>query len=645
MNGRPPIAVCIVLFGAALFAACSPQGETLVNHAPDAEYVGLESCTDCHREIAASYRQTGMGRSWYRMTTQVAVESWNENNELVIPGSGLRYRMSERDGAYYMRQFMTDSRGQELAADERELVWVIGSNNHARIYVTEADGRLFQAPVCWYEEVSRWDLCPGFEHERSYFSRGISEDCAFCHNARMEPREGERFAFQKPFPQGIDCERCHGPGSLHVEEWTSDAATRTARAKPTIVNPRRLPPDERIDLCSQCHLGDLNAKSRVARHDRSMWDFRPGQPLIELTVPFRYADPSQDDFSIASQVDRLILSKCYVESGGGLECLTCHNPHVTVYHAERPSDLFRQKCLGCHNEKACSGDAAARRSTEGLEDDCVACHMRSGHPDDHPFTTMTDHWIRRTFATDPKRTHAAEIVPAFPEQFESLSPADQAFYRGKAAYQLHWNTLGDSSGGRLREAEHLLQTAIELGSATAEAWFLLGDVLALQGRIENAESAFREALERNPEHRNAAFELGRSLAERGSLDEALDVFQAMTIRNARDAGALSELGRLRLARGDVEGAIDVFSRAIEAEPWTALLYLNRGIALAWLGSFEAAVKDATQAIRLAPEDPNAWELYARVMMAVGRPEQADEGVRIHRRLIAFAGRDDRLGHP
>jgi len=646
MNGYPLLAGCVALFGAALFSACSPHGETFLNHAPDAKYVGLESCSNCHLEIATSYRQTGMGRSWYRMTTEVAVESWNENNEFVIPGSGLRYRMSERDGAYYMRQFMTDSRGEEFAADERELVWVIGSNNHARIYVTESDGRLFQAPICWYEEVSRWGLCPGFEHQQSYFSRGIDEDCVFCHNARMEPLAGERFTFRKPYPQGIDCERCHGPGSLHVEKWTSHAAKRTGDADPTIVNPRRLPPDRRIELCSQCHLGDLNAKTRVARHDRSMWDFRPGQPLTELTVPFRYTDPPEHEFSIASQADRLILSRCYEESGGRLECLTCHNPHVTVYHSERPADSFRRQCLGCHTEEACAHDGAARRSTEGLEDDCVACHMRRGHPDEHPFTTMTDHWIRRTIVTDPNRPHATEIGPAFPEQFASFSPADQAFYHGKAAYQFLWSTPGDPSSERLREVEHLLQTAIELGSATPEAWFMLGDVLALQGRIDDAESAFGEALDRNAEHRNASFELGRHLGNRGKLDESLEVFRAMTIRDARDAGALSELGRLRLGRGDVKGAIDLFSRAIEAEPWTALLYLNRGIALARLGSLEAATKDATQAIRLAPEDPNAWELYARMMMAVGRPEQAAEGVRIHRRLTAVvSGRGDRPGHP
>ena len=80
-------------------------------------YVGTAECVGCHPDVAATFAQTGMGRAFYPMTPETAVEDFARDNEIEIPGTGLRYRMIERDGRYYQRQFVPDSRGGELVAD------------------------------------------------------------------------------------------------------------------------------------------------------------------------------------------------------------------------------------------------------------------------------------------------------------------------------------------------------------------------------------------------------------------------------------------------------------------------------------------------------------------------------------------------
>jgi hypothetical protein len=109
-------------------------------------YVGDAACRECHLGIATTYRDTGMGKAFYPLTADVVVEDFTDDNEFEVESTGVRYRMFERDGKYWQRQFVLDSSGRELAGDERELVFVVGSNNHSRSYITMIGEKLFQAP-------------------------------------------------------------------------------------------------------------------------------------------------------------------------------------------------------------------------------------------------------------------------------------------------------------------------------------------------------------------------------------------------------------------------------------------------------------------------------------------------------------------
>src|SRR5690606_33173902 len=109
---------------------------------------------------------------------------------------------------------------------------------------------LFQAPITFYTQKGKWDMAPGFENgASSRFSRVIETECVTCHNAYPEFIEGSRNKYAQIL-HGIDCERCHGPGSLHVQEKSRGHIVDTSKSPDyTIVNPRRLSVELQNDVC------------------------------------------------------------------------------------------------------------------------------------------------------------------------------------------------------------------------------------------------------------------------------------------------------------------------------------------------------------------------------------------------------------
>lgn len=603
--------------------ASDPTSPPFLNMAAEVKYVGAAECRSCHLGIHTTYKQTGMGMSLYPLTADNVVEDFTDNN-LLVTDTGVRYRMYERDGRFYQRQFVLDSAGNEMAAEERELINVIGSNNHSRSYVTMIDDKWFQAPVCWYPQAEKWDLCPGYQIANEHFSREINSSCIVCHNGRMELVEGERNQYQEPVPHGIDCERCHGPGELHVARWNTGETPRGETDR-TIVNPRRLPTQERVEVCFQCHLGDARATTTVAVHGRTRESYRPGERMIAAMIPFRYADKTEWDFGLSSQADRMLLSKCYEASDRKLECLTCHNPHVTVYSEDTTPDFFRRKCLTCHDVESCTEPFETRATTQP-SDNCVTCHMRTAEPDDQRYTTFTDHWIRRTFdLTEPDHRESFAVEPFYPEDLASFPAAEQHYYRGRAVYLL----AEDAPRVRYREmwgeAEIQFRSALDKGYENENVWFFLGKTLTYLGRHPDAIAAYEKALAFAPKHHDARFALGTALAHTGNIDRAAQVFQSMLADDPGNVMALSEYGRAVFGMQRLPEALAAWERAVAEEPWDSTLRLNLGMGLAALGRMDEAAEAGEVAVRLNPSAPETWSLYWNAMREAGRVREAQEG--------------------
>ena len=97
--------------------------------------------------------------------------------------------------------------------------YIIGSGQHTNSHLLQVNGYLYQAPITFYTQKQEWDMAPGMSGGfNSRFGRVIESECVTCHNGLPEQVAGSVNKYTG-IPLGIDCERCHGPGSIHVARY------------------------------------------------------------------------------------------------------------------------------------------------------------------------------------------------------------------------------------------------------------------------------------------------------------------------------------------------------------------------------------------------------------------------------------------
>ena len=155
-------------------------------------------------------------------------------------------------------------------------------------------------------------MSPGYDRPAHLdFRRVIDDGCMSCHNGyprRPVQDDGTGPKFPAALPEGIDCQRCHGPGQAHVEAMA--AATSTAAVAPSSTR-RTLDRERQLETCMQCHLeptsSPLPFQLRRVRAGRRI-SYTPGKPLGDYFLYFDHAagERGRDDkFEIAGGAYRL----------------------------------------------------------------------------------------------------------------------------------------------------------------------------------------------------------------------------------------------------------------------------------------------------------------------------------------------------
>jgi len=589
------------------------------------------ACGNCHAKIVASYRMTGMGRSF----TQARPDRVPVQDRPYFHAASETYFSIERRGADLVHRRSREGETEELRVD-----YVLGSGNHALTFLhRNAKGALIELPLGWYSEKGGYfAMNPGFDNVQPATRRKIDYDCMGCHNSAPRiPAGSEDPLYSGALPEGIDCQRCHGPGARHVAAAKAGSGKETIRQ--TIVNPARLPLERRREVCLQCHLETTSARlpSMIRRFDRAPFSYVPGAPLGEYMLHFDHAPGTgqEEKFEIVSAAYRLRRSACYQKSAA-MTCTSCHDPHAKT----------AATCGGCHTAKS-----LAAKATHPPGADCAGCHMPKRRTEDAVRVVMTDHFIqRRPTAGDwlAERTERAgpeyrgPVAPYYPAA--TMDPLYQA-----AAQVLHganlaagiarlegelarrkprdselYVTLGNAwqQAGRPEKAAEAFQTATELAPRQARAWRFLGIALQDAGKASAAENALRRALAVDPRDAVAWYQLGLLDSRAGRLREAAEKARNSIAFDPDLLDARNSLGANLAVLGDRVGAEKAFREALGVDPYFGTAHGNLARLLAAKGDEAGALKHFARAVTLRPDFAPDRHEFALALVRANRFTEA-----------------------
>jgi len=206
-----------------------------------------------------------------------------------------------------------------------------------------------------------------------------SEKCRSCHTALYDRWEETVHARWKPSfaaqekekEKKIECESCHGPGSLHLEDFSD---------RRFIVSFGPLSKDSRDEqnaLCIRCHdKGDLY-----------YWNTGGHGRTLRCVDCHRVMERVSDRNLLSRVSEKEICLKCHAEIKGKsfrsphltqdeakMTCSTCHTPHGSDTPKLLTAASVNENCYRCHAEKR----GPYLFDHLPVQENCLLCHEVHG---------------------------------------------------------------------------------------------------------------------------------------------------------------------------------------------------------------------------------------------------------------------------
>jgi tetratricopeptide (TPR) repeat protein len=356
---------------AAIRAAGSYRAEHPLELEPG-PYVGESRCAQCHSDKASNFQASRHASTLVRGKGLLKIPY--PDGVVADPDDATVTHAFRREGDQVHYQTRVKDEVRDAIVDYAfgspdHYVSIVGHDNEDRRYIFRLSRFQTDHDAGWVRTTGHSADAQGGHDFLGKPIDGIDGlfKCLFCH--ATDPRAVLDHSGPVAADRAIGCERCHGPGGNHV---------RAVEAKLTdmaIVNPAAAPAEGRLRVCGQCHSNHLES------------------PL-----------PRTDPFWLRFQGNTIAWSRCYTESAGSFDCMTCHDPH---HDNDRSAAQHNARCLICHAARTPDADATRtapsnpkpERNFRGATcpvqpaDGCIGCHMPSIKS--QPLhATFTDHYIR-----------------------------------------------------------------------------------------------------------------------------------------------------------------------------------------------------------------------------------------------------------
>jgi len=608
-------------------------------------------------DIYKTFIQTGMGKSFDIASKTKSAAKFDKHALVYDKYADFYYHPYWDKDSLKIKEFRLN--GKDTIYKRVETVdYIIGSGQHTNSHIFNTNGYLHQMPMTFYTQKGTWDLPPGFENGmNTRFSRKIGLECMSCHNALPGFVEGSENKYTD-VPEGINCERCHGPGSAHVAlKQQGIRVDTTKQIDYSIVNPAKLPIDLQFDVCQRCHLQG----NAILKEGKSFFDFRPGMKLSDIwTVFLPKYEGADDEFIMASHADRLKMSQCFIKSfkpaddskslkpyKESMTCVTCHNPHVSVKFTD--NSVFNNACKNCHGNKT-TVICTEKIETRNLkQDNCVSCHMPKSGATDIPHVRVTDHFIRKPISASEKEKVKKFIgLYAINEKYPSAKVKAQAYINQLEKFDLKNGSLLDSAKKYLgdktpqevldnfpqlvhiyflkQEFDHIISYANRLTKAKVletfnhksmsndDAWTLyrVGESFYRSGNTAEAYDYFKKADQLSPFNMEFKNKLGAALVALNKIDEAKNIYETIIKEDPKIAQANCNLGYIFLLKGNPFMADLYYTKALELDPDYEQAIMNKAGLYASQKQIPKAKSVLSTFLKQHPSSTNVKSLLARL---------------------------------
>jgi predicted CXXCH cytochrome family protein len=348
--------------------------------AGSSHYVGSQSCQKCHAEIYEHWRKTPMAN---------VVRDPRAHPDAIIP----------------------DLATNSVAKFTKDQVALVYGSLWKQRYFTKIGDDYFPEPAQWDVTRRVWRpyfVAKGTDWWEPFYppdnmQRPTGPTCDGCHSVDYNIRTKQVAEWN------VGCEKCHGPGSEHVEH----------PSRGNILNPERMDYVAANDTCIQCHSQgrpltipiegkyyDWPVAYQVGLNLRDFWQLE--EDTLGETTFTHYPDGTAHKNRM--QGNDFVQSVMYRR---GVTCFSCHDVHGTDNYAQllKPAD---QLCLDCHGPLSLNGPRAGtieehthhKKGSAGSS--CIACHMPK---------------IETTIADVKVRAHTfAFITPAMTDKYRIPNP-------------------------------------------------------------------------------------------------------------------------------------------------------------------------------------------------------------------------------
>ncbi|MBR9860871.1 hypothetical protein GYB22_09010 [bacterium] len=557
-------------------------GQDYANHAPVVDYVGIDACAECHSDKVSTFIHTGMGMSFDHATKVKSSAEFKEQH--IVYDSFLDYYYSPywRRDSLFIKEFRLND-GDTTHQLEVFIDYIVGSGQHTNSHIYRNGNFLFQAPLTYYVQEGKWDLPPGYENgNNSRFNRILNVECLSCHNAMPKMLDESQFSFAS-VGSGIDCERCHGPGELHIKR--AKEGTLDSEKVPSIVNPRNLSWERQIDVCQRCHLQGLN----VLKEGKKFTDFRPGMDLSEtFEIYLPLFEGNEENFDMANHAARFQRSECFIQNRDKekpFTCISCHNPHVSVKYTQ--GSVYNAVCADCHTDKGCTELEETRTK---VDNNCVTCHMPQQGTEDIPHVSVHDHYIRKPVKSEHKQ-EMSKLIGLYAVNNEDPDP----YYKTKA--YLEYFEKFDKNPFFLQQAGILLESN-EFPILNIKYLYLKEDFATLVNYYNSNAPELDHW---------TAYMVGESMMRINKYEDGMQMFNLSYKMNTADPLVNRRYFILASRHGKFEEAGELEAEILSIYRYDPEVYEAAGILNIGLMNFKKAKEYLDYAYGLFPKDLGIWE--------------------------------------